>query len=597
MMKEKTNNKLAGGCLALFALPFAAVGVGATYMICSNMIIWASMQTWEEVPAIIQSAELEVHHGDDSTTYNVKASYRYEWDGHSYRGDRVAINTSNDNIGNFYERVHQELEQYEGTDQPFRCYVNPKNPEESVLYRNLRVELLGFMMIFALAFGGAGFGLLAAGVYGVKVSRENDALKQQYPEEPWRWKKEWNAGVIHSHGKAKMIGLLVFAFFWNVISFPIVIIGLPGEIMKENYIALLILFFPLVGITIAAAAVYFTLQWRRFGNTVFQMASVPGVLGGRLHGLIRIPMVIMPEKDVEVALDCIRKYTSGSGKNRTTRESILWQFEKTLPKNALFQESRTTAIPIDIHIPADQPASDDSDSSDEIIWRLRTKAEVPGVDYSASFDVPVFQTPESDPAMTTSALNAGVVKTVVDEDGQEITYYEPEDAAQVGEKLRRAGLRMAPCAGGGISIEFPMLRQPNIAVGALIFLLIWGGAIVFMTKAGAPIIFPIVFGIFFVLILLFVIDLWVGKSRVEITHTGIKVQGGPFGIGMVKQVSFGDIEDMDMKSTMQSGNQMYYTVFLKKKGGGKVNVASRLKQREAQGVMEALRTAISDYQQ
>ena len=596
-MKTKTNNKLAGGCLVLFALPFAAVGVGATGMICWNMITWASMQTWQEVPAIIQDAELEVHRGGDGTTHNVKASYRYEWEGHSYQGDRVAINSSNDNIGNFYERVHQELEQYEGTDRPFRCYVNPNNPEKSVLYRNLRIELVGFMMIFALAFGGAGFGLLAAGIYGAKVSREKEALKQQYPEEPWRWKKAWDTGAIRSHGKAKMIGTLVFAFFWNVISFPIVIIGLPGEIMKENYIALIMLLFPVVGIILICVAGYFVLQWKRFGDTVFHMAAVPGVLGGRLQGLIRIPTVIMPEKDVEVALDCIRKITTGSGKNRSTRESILWQCEKALPKNALFQESRATAIPIDIHIPVDQPASDDSDSSNELIWRLRVKAEVPGVDYAASFDVPVFQTPESDPTMTTSALNAGVIKTVVDEDGHEITYYEPEDSTQVGEKLRRAGLRMAPCAGGGIAIEFPMLRQPGMAVGALIFMLIWGGFWVFMMKAGAPIIFPIVFGIFFIFILLFVVDIWVGKSRVEITPTGVKVQSGPFGIGMGKQLAFGDIEDIDMKNTMQSGNQVYYTVFLKKRGGGKVNLAGRLKQKEAQTVMEALRTAINDYQQ
>ena len=596
-MKKKKENKLAGGCLVLFALPFAAVGVGATCMIFWNLMTWASMQTWEEVPAIILEAKLTESRSSDSTTYNVEAGYRYEWDGLEYKGDRVAINTMNDNIGNFHKRVHRELEQYEGTGKPFRCFVNPKSPEKSVLYRNLRIEMLGFMMIFALTFGGVGFGLMAASIYGVKVNRENEALKQQYPEEPWRWKKEWDEGVIHSHGKAKMIGTLVFAFFWNIISFPIVIIALPEEVMKENYVALIMLLFPAVGIILICVAVYFVLQWKRYGDTVFQMAAIPGVLGGRLQGLIRIPTVIMPEKDVEVALDCIRKITTGSGKNRSTRESILWQSEKTLPKNALFQESRATAIPIDFHVPVDQPASDDSNSSNELIWRVRVKAEVPGVDYAASFDVPMFQTPESDPTMTTAALNTGVVKTVVDEDGHEITYYEPEDSVQVGEKLRRAGLRMEPCARGGIAIEFPMLRQPGMAVGALIFLLIWGGFLVFMTKAGAPIIFPIVFGFFFFLILLFVIDLWVGKSRVEITHTGIKVQSGPFGMGMEKQLAFDAIEDIDMKNTMQSGNQVYYAVFLKSTDGKKVNIGGRLKQAEAKAVIEALRTAISDYQQ
>lgn len=594
-MAQKIGNKLGGGCMVLFALPFAAVGVGATGLILWSLMTWAAMQRWEEMPAMIHTADLVVNRGSDSTSYNVKASYSYEWEGTTYQGDRVAISSSSDNIGHFHQRAHQELEQHKERKEPFRCYVNPRNPHESVLYRNLRIEILGFMLIFALAFGGAGFGLLAAAIYGTKINRENEALQQQYPQEPWRWKKEWDTGVIHSHGKAKMIGMLVFACFWNLVSLPVVIIALWEEIPKGNYVALIALLFPAVGLGLAAVAVYFVLQWRRYGDTVFQMASVPGVLGGRLHGLIRIPRIILPENEVSITLDCIRRRTSGSGKNRSTHESILWQFEKSLPKNGLFQESCATAIPIDIPIPVDQPGSDESDSNNELIWRLRAKAEVPGVDYSASFDVPVFQTADSDATMTTSALNAGIITTVVDEDGQEITYYEPADAAQTGDALRRAGLRMEPCVGGGIGIVFPMLRQPGLAVGMLLFLVIWGGAIGVMVHLDAPLLFPIVFGLFFVLLLLFAIDLWVGKSRVEITHSGVRIQGGPFGIGAVRQLSFDAIDAIDMKNTMQSGNKMYYTVFLKTRAGKKVNVAGRLQQKEARAVMDALRTAISDY--
>lgn len=595
-MKQNINKKFGGVGIVLFSLPFAAVGVGALVMMLWTLGEWAAMQTWVEVAATIQSAELETHSSSDSTTYSVRAEYRYQWEGKDYKGNRVAISASSDNIGNFHERVHRELEQYEGTGRKFRCYVNSKNPADSVLYRDLRVELLGFMMIFALAFGGAGFGLMAAGIFGAKINRENEALRLQYPEEPWRWKKEWNSGVIHSHGKAKMIGVLIFAFFWNIISLPVVALGLPGEIMKENYIALLMLIFPAAGAAMIAVAVYFVLQWQRYGDTVFRMASVPGVLGGRLHGTVWIPTVILPEEDVLVALDCIRKITTGSGKNRNTREHILWQSEKGLPRNSLAQENRGTVIPVDFAIPFDQPASDGSDTNNELIWRLRVKAKVPGVDYSASFDVPVFQTGEGDPNMTTAAVNAGVVTTVVDEDGQTITYYETEDAATTGEKIRRAGLRMEPCP-GGIAIESPMLRQPGLAIGALLFLVIWGGSIVIMAYLDAPIIFPIVFGLFFILILFFVIDLWVGKNRAEITRSGVRVQNGPFGIGPVRWVSFDAIEGIEMKNTMQSGSQMYYTVFLKKRHGGKQNIVGRLKQQQAQAVIEALQTAIQDYQQ
>ncbi|MCK5862584.1 MAG: DUF3592 domain-containing protein [Candidatus Hydrogenedentes bacterium] len=594
-LKIKTGNKAGTGCMVLFALPFAAVGVGASGMVLWTILTWMSMQSWEEVPAQIAKTELVINHSSDGSTYNVKASYHYEWKGESYQGERVAISNMSDNIGGYHKRIHGELEKYYQSKKPFRCYVNPRNPAKAVLYRDLRIEIIGFMLAFALLFGGAGFGFMGGGIYNSRITRENKVLAEQYPNEPWLWQKEWHAGIIHSQGKVKMAFTLAFALFWNIVSLPVVLALLPGELQKENYLALFTLLFPLIGAVAAGFAIYYTLQWRRFGGTAFHMASLPGILGGRLHGLIRIPTIIMPEEDVPVVLECIRKHTSGSGKNRRTTESILWQTEKEIPKNALFQESRTTAIPVDIQVPCDQPASDDSDSDNEIFWRLRAHAAIPGVDYAANFRVPVFQTAESDLAMTTAALHLGPSVSVVDEDGHTITYYEPADAAQTGAALRKAGLRMEPCPRGGIAIVSPMLRQPVLAVGMLIFLAIWGGAIAMMIHFGAPILFPIVFGLFFLLTLIFVVDLWVGKSRIEITKDGIHVQGGPFGSGTAHHLPFDAIEDFDLKNTMQAGNKMYYTVIVKKQGGGKLNLINRLQQKTAHAVIQALRTAINDY--
>src|SRR4249919_672370 len=100
-MAAKKGDRAAVGCLALFALPFAAVGVFGLYLASSTLWTRTRMQSWVEAPARIQSLDLEEHQGDDSTTYKVRTTYRYSFGGRDFSGDRVAISGMADNIGSF----------------------------------------------------------------------------------------------------------------------------------------------------------------------------------------------------------------------------------------------------------------------------------------------------------------------------------------------------------------------------------------------------------------------------------------------------------------------------------------------------------------
>lgn len=80
--------KLGGrpaGCIAIFILPFAAVGTFMFYLIFSDLVRWFMMQTWKEVPATILNVELQSHRGSKSTTYETLAGYRYNYGGRSYK--------------------------------------------------------------------------------------------------------------------------------------------------------------------------------------------------------------------------------------------------------------------------------------------------------------------------------------------------------------------------------------------------------------------------------------------------------------------------------------------------------------------------------
>lgn len=594
-MGVKTKASGGAGCLALFALPFAAVGVGALGMFAWTIASWVSMQSWQEAPARMDRVELVESQSDDSTTYRVEAAYTYEWEGREYRGDRVSVHSGSDNVGSFHQRAAAELEEHRNSGRPFPCFVNPDDPSQAVLYRNPRIEMLGFMLLFGLVFGGAGFGILGAAFFGARENRETAALRERHPDAPWRWKKEWDAGVISAHTKGKMIGAAAFAALWNLISSP-VLFFVPEEVRGGNTAALIGLLFPLVGVGAAAVAVYFALQWRRYGNTVFEMDAVPGVVGGMLSGRVRIPTGMLPEKDAVAVLECVRRRTTGAGKNRRTSEDILWQEETAVPRGALVQESRATLVPVRFLLPPYQPSTDDSDSSDQTLWRLRARMAVPGVDFSAAFEVPVFRTAESPaPGEAAAVTGDGPVVMALDEAGNAIPDPAAPDPAKTGETLRRAGVLTVPAPGGGMALVFPMFRQPVAAVGSVVFTAVWGGVVALLLHLGAPVIFPVVFGLFLLLLVWMMLDLCFCSSRVEMNRDGIRARGGLFGLGRERRVAFGDIAGLDTRKTMQAGNTLYYSVILLRHSGGKIHVANRLRQDTARAVVHALETAVREY--
>src|SRR5215467_9705627 len=75
-------NKTSAGCLILFALPFAAVGIGIAIWNMRTVLRYQEMRSWVEVRATIKRAELKVDHDPDGgDTYQAVADYEYDFQG------------------------------------------------------------------------------------------------------------------------------------------------------------------------------------------------------------------------------------------------------------------------------------------------------------------------------------------------------------------------------------------------------------------------------------------------------------------------------------------------------------------------------------
>ena len=158
-MGLKRKDKIGAVWLSLFALPFAGVGVAAFCYLGFTLWTWQRMTSWVPVPAEIVSLQLERHQGDDAVTHKVVAHYRYRFAGREYDADRAAIASMSDNLGSFQQQLYRELENAQARRAAI-AFVDPANPADATLNRDLRWTVVGFAAMFGLIFGGAGFGLL-----------------------------------------------------------------------------------------------------------------------------------------------------------------------------------------------------------------------------------------------------------------------------------------------------------------------------------------------------------------------------------------------------------------------------------------------------
>ena len=142
---------------------------------------------------------------------------------------------------------------------------------------------------------------------------------------------------------------------------------------------------------------------------------------------------------------------------------------------------------------------DDSDSNNRVLWRLRLSATVPGVDYESQFEVPVFRTPASDQPLSADE------ERITQDPLAGAEYQQPADSRIVVTSNRR-----------GTEILFPAARNPGAATSLTFFLLLWLGCIALQLYFRAPLVFPIVTGLFGLLIFIGVLDLWLQVSRVTV---------------------------------------------------------------------------------
>jgi hypothetical protein len=439
------------------------------------------------------------------------------------------------------------------------------------LYSGLRVYGKEPNAIAGIIVGGVftaiGLIMIGAALFGSKAAARQGELKAQYPDKPWMWRDDWARGVINDSNKASSVGLWFFAIVWNGFSFPVAILS-RRQFPAGEWLPYLIFLFPLVGVFILIGAIYNTLRAMKFGTSQCHLERVPIVPGRSFRGHIVLNSEASPADGYRVRLSSLRYTTTGTGKNRSTSERQLWDTQVVVPEAAAMRSPMGTRIPFQFATPPDAQVTDERNSNDRYVWKIAATAELPGVDYFAQFDVPVFQTGEV-------------------ADGTEFTAYEEKHRAEAARLTIKAasGVVTTPLPGGGDEYRIDPKKTFMGVIQSIIFLGVWNGAIAAMIHFQAPWGIPAVFIVLDLLFLAAMFNYYFVKSAISVDRSGVRVRRYVVGSGSTKTYPADSIASIDGTTPGQSSKT--FGVTLKLHDGTTTILSTALPDRESADIVAA----------
>jgi hypothetical protein len=278
-----------------------------------------------------------------------------------------------------------------------------------MVYFFLPVLLVGLGIIgwgyYETSLGGYGYeyyfwGFVAAAIGGIPigayiVNRESFLvgiqLRKAHPKQPWMWREDWRTGVIRDRSRHALVAAWARALAVTAILFAIV--GNAWDLVLE-----LLETYPwqtqlglaaagLIPLAFLGGAMYVTLRQQRFGGATLHVKKTPVEPGQRFAGRLETTLADIPQEGMSFRLSCIGFIRRGKS---STQETI-WSGSAVTDSMRIIPGPYGVTIPVEIAIPPDAKTSANGGPGANYQWRLSATASVPGVDFAAEFDVPVFR--------------------------------------------------------------------------------------------------------------------------------------------------------------------------------------------------------------
>ncbi len=436
----------------------------------------------------------------------------------------------------------------------------------------------------ALFFSAIGAGILFAALYGYGRLKKQAAVEEANPASPWLWREDWASSKADSLHKKSQITAWVICILGNMVLIPVAAATIPQLARRNDPRALLVAGFCSIGLILFVVALRASLRHRRFGNAYFEFDSLPFSPAGRLAGRIHLKLDADASHGIDLRLACVRRTVTGSGNNRSTVQTVLWQADQNVPSGALGMDPLGRTIPVDFAIPPDAYVTDHDIPSDQVLWLLHAQADIPGIDYTDDFELPVFRTSGSTnqaPAPSFSETNGFVDAAPSDADTAAV-------AAPAHPKVSISS------QAGGTEFYFHAFRSPARALILAVFTAVWSGVVYFLFRSSAPWLFAVVFGSFDLLLILAVFHSVLGTARIRVGNGEIVSTKRTLGIGITKRFLVSEIDAIVPVTGGQQGTNQGSTIYairLRTKNGRRITLADEIDSRqEARWIVSQVET-------
>jgi hypothetical protein len=424
------------------------------------------------------------------------------------------------------------------------------------------------MVAFGVFFLSIPSGALALLIYGRREARRQAERRAASPDRPWTWRNDFATGILRPEGGAETGFVTVFSLFWNAAALAGAWAGVREYRQTGDWRFLLVLLFPAVGAAFLYWAFMHTWRRHRYRKSILRLETTPVEIGGRLKGTILIPPRLDPAAGFKLTLDCLRRTRDS---DNDTHDRILWEECTRVTGPVASWPEAGTAIPVSIQIPAECEAWDDAAPDRQVIWRLGVAADVPGANLEQVFEVPVFRTRPEDPARPREPLPEGFMRPSA-------RAIAPASTRALIEGLPEGTEFVFPPAGGLRSIP-AFLIALAVTVG-----IAWG-----ISKAGAPLIFPLAVSAFGLIPVLAFLWSAAGEVRVLIGVRGVKLTYRLLGIHKTWKAGPGEVLEAGISVMAQPRQTPSYGILLRRRNTRPLYVLAMLADRgEAEWIASEL---------
>jgi len=432
--------------------------------------------------------------------------------------------------------------------------------------------------IFASVFAIIGAGLMFGAVYGYRRLKRDAAVKDANPQSPWLWRSDWAESRALSTHRNTVYGWWIGVVLASMLFVPMAVIAAPPLLRSPDPKIFLLVGLCLIPAALLAGALRATLRRQRYGQTYFEFVTLPFSPGKRISGQIHLRLDTAAEHGIDLRLSCIRRIVTGSGKQQSVSNVPLWQQQKNVPQASLMIGPVGTSIPVEFEIPEEAYETNHDVPRDQVLWMLHAQADVPGVNYSDDFEIPVFRSTAKAARASASADGADWVPE-----------FGPRFAtgALVSDSLAvpapaHPKVVVLTNTQGATEFYFPAFRNPGRTLFLLLFMAVWTAIVYFLAHSNAPWVFAAVFGGFDLLLVYGCMQGLFGKARVVIGNGKLISRRGMFSTGTAAEIPFSDIGSVHAVAGVQNSNawSASYMIQLTTRSGRTLRLADSIADRE-----------------